>query len=111
MSRSLWCRIALTLCLIATSASSALAWWDRCSCQPPVFHPVPPASIYAHGAGPAWRANGWSYPPVGGVGPAILAPVPPAFVAAPSGATAIAPRYAEPGPPFVRARGGVQPLK
>jgi hypothetical protein len=116
MASTLWRRIAvalaltpaLALALVGTSSPSAMAWWDRCNCQPSAFYPVPPAYIYDHTAGPSWSANGWSYPPVGVYYPVTIAPAP--YVAAPYRAEYFAP---PPGPPGigVPARGNVQPLK
>jgi len=100
--------LALALALVGASSPSAMAWWDRCNCQPSAVYPVPPAYIYDHTAGPSWSANGWSYPPVGVYYPVTIAPAP--YVAAPYRAEYFAP---PPGPPGigVPARGNVQPLK
>jgi hypothetical protein len=116
MASTLWRRIAvalaltpaLALALVGTSSPSAMAWWDRCNCQPSAFYPVPPAYIYDHTAGPSWSANGWSYPPVGVYYPVTIAPAP--YVAAPYRAEYFAP---PPAPPEIRVpvRGNVQPLK
>jgi len=108
MARTLLRRIALVLALLGASGSSAMAWWDRCNCQPSAFYPVPPAYIYDHTAGPSWSANGWSHPPVGVYYPVTIAPAP--YVAAPYRAEYFAP---PPAPPGIRVpvRGNVQPLK
>jgi len=116
MASTLWRRIAvalaltpaLALALVGTSSPSAMAWWDRCNCQPSAFYPVPPAYINDHTAGPSWSANGWSSPPVGVYYPVTIAPAP--YVAAPYRAEYFAP---PPAPPGIRVpvRGNVQPLK
>ncbi|HET6926070.1 MAG TPA: hypothetical protein VFI48_04375 [Hyphomicrobiaceae bacterium] len=108
LSRHIALALALALALVGGNSPSALAWWDRCNCQPSAVYPVPPAYIYDHTAGPSWSANGWSYPPVAVYYPVTIAPAP--YVAAPYRAEYFAP---PPGPPGigVPARGNVQPLK
>jgi hypothetical protein len=103
MPRPLVCRIGLALVLSCAGSASAIAWWDRCNCQPAAFYPIPPAYVYAHSVEPSWRANGWSYPPVGVYYPLTIAPHPypaPYRVDYP-----VAPPLRLPG------RGSVQPLK
>jgi hypothetical protein len=108
MARTLLRRIALVLALLGASGSSAMAWWDRCNCQPSAFYPLPPAYIYDHTGGPSWSANGWSSAPVGVYYPVTILPAP--NFAAPYRADYFAP---PPAPPGIRVpvRGGVQPLK
>ena len=56
------------LALVGASNSSALAWWDRCNCQP--------AYVYDHTGEPRGSANDWSYPPVGVSYPVTIVPAP-----------------------------------
>ena len=103
MPRPLVCRIGLALVLSGAGSASALAWWDRCDCQPAAFYPVPPAYVYDHGAGPNWRANGGSYPPGGVYDPITIVPL--AYPAPYRVDFPVAP------PPRLPVRGSVQPLK
>jgi len=43
MLRPIRRRIGLALLLSGPGSASALAWWDRCNCQPATFYPLPPA--------------------------------------------------------------------
>jgi hypothetical protein len=100
MLRPLVCRIGLALVVSGAGSASALAWWDRCNCQPAGFYPIPPAYVYDHSVGPSWGANG---PPVDVYYPITIAPLPypaPYRVDYP-----VAP------PPRLPVRGSVQPLK
>ena len=108
LSRRIALALALTLALVGASSPGAMAWWDRCNCQPSAVYPLPPAYVYDHTMGPSWSGNGWSYPPVGVYYPVTIAPAP--YVAAPYRADYFAP---PPAPPGIRVpvRGNVQPLK
>src|SRR5262245_50054665 len=103
MLRPLLCRFVMALILSGASSASALAWWDRCNCQPAPVYPLPPAYVYDHSVGPSWSANGWGYPPVAVYYPLSIAPLP---AGAPYRVD-----YPLPPPPRVPARGGWQPLK
>jgi hypothetical protein len=103
MLRPLLCRFVMALMLSGASSVSALAWWDRCNCEPAPYYPIPPAYVYDHRVGPSWSANGFSYPPVGVYYPITIAPPP---YAAPYRID-----YPLAPPPRAPARGGWQPLK